>query len=146
MRSKQVGRLIISRSKLYDTNIQCVISSFATTDRGGEPLDVYYSIELQEYRNYGPKTITVIPVPASGSETVAAAAAEEPRAVEAPVLRVGASVTANGKYWYDSFGKKPFGTANNLNTTITRIVEGNPYPVHIGHYGWLAADQLQITG
>ncbi len=144
MQNKQVGRLIISRSELYDMNMRCLISDFTTIDKGGEPRDMYYSIELQEYRDYTPKTVVIVSETASG-ETVRAATEEE-RPVETPVLRVGAPVTANGKYWYDSYGSKPFGTANNLNSTITRIVEGNPYPIHIGHYGWLTADQLQIMG
>ncbi|RGY97271.1 hypothetical protein [Clostridium sp. AM58-1XD] len=148
MRSKQVGRLIISRSKLYDTNIACIISNFETTDKGGEPEDIYYSIELREYRNYSPEVISIIttmPEDETGNQQTETASETE-RPVETPVLRVGAAVTANGKYWSSSYGDKPFGTANNLNTAVTRIVEGNPYPVCIGSYGWVTADQLQITG
>jgi hypothetical protein len=62
------------------------------------------------------------------------------------VLRVGASVVVNGEYCYDSTGSKPHGTANNLSTTVTRIVSGAAYPVHVGSYGWVAESQLQITG
>ena len=61
-------------------------------------------------------------------------------------MRVGASVVANGRYYYDSYGGRPYGTANSLSTTVTRIVSGNPYPIHIGHYGWVQESQLQITG
>ena len=144
MKEKRVGRLIISRSELYDTNMRCVISNFTTNDKGGEPGDIYYSIEIKEYRDYTPKTIVI--TSKEGSGDAVQTETEEQRSVETPVLRVGASVIANGKYWYDSYGSKPFGTANNLNTTVTRIAEGNPYPVHVGHYGWLTADQLQIVG
>ncbi|MCI8510831.1 MAG: hypothetical protein HFE83_02395 [Lachnospiraceae bacterium] len=145
MREKTVGRLIISRSGSFDTNMRCLIDSFQTKDKGGEPGDVYYSIELKEYREYTPETVAILSAAGVPDEKVEAAA-EPQRAVETPILRVGASVIANGKYWYDSYGSKPFGTANNISTTVTRIVEGNPYPVHIGSYGWLKADQLQITG
>lgn len=144
VKNKTVGRLIISRSELYDTNMRCVINGFKTIDKGGEPGDIYYSIEFKEYRDYAPKIISVISSPLAGEP--AQAAAEKERDVDKPVLRVGASVIANGKYWYDSYGSRPFGTANNLSTSVTRIVEGNPYPVHIGAYGWLMADQLQIVG
>ena len=58
----------------------------------------------------------------------------------------GASVIANGVYCYDSGGGKPHGHANNLNTTVKRIVNGRPYPILIGSYGWTTASQLQITG
>ena len=147
LKNKQKCRLIIARSGLYDTNIRCIVSDFTTTDKGGEPEDIYYALELTEYKSYEPKTISIMVTPAeSGAEPDVQAAVEQTRPVEAPVLRVGAVVIANGKYWYDSYGGKPFGTANNLNTTVTRIVSGNPYPVCIGHYGWLQESQLQITG
>lgn len=145
MEEKQTGRLIISRSELYDTNMRCIVSDFKTTDKGGEPGDMYYEITLKEYRSYAPKVVSIVTTP-SETQPQAEAAAEAQRPVETPVLRVGAAVIANGQYWYDSYGAKPFGTANNLQTTVTRIVEGNPYPVHIGSYGWLQASQLQVVG
>lgn len=140
------GRLIITRSGLFDTNMRCIVSEFKTTDKGGEPNDIYYEITLREYRSYAPQTVQIVTTPPAGTEQAAEVATEQERPVETPVLRVGASVIANGKYWYDSYGAKPFGTANNLQTTVTRIVEGNTYPIHIGHYGWLSASQLQIVG
>ena len=143
MKKKTKCRLIISRSGLYDTNIRCIVSSFKTTDKGGEPKDMYYEVELTEYRDYEPETVSIVTTPA---EQPAEVAADPERPVETPVLRVGAAVIANGKYWYDSYGSKPFGTANNLTTTVTRIASGNPYPVHIGSYGWLQESQIQITG
>ncbi len=144
MKRKQVGRLIISRSGLFDTNMKCIVSSFETKDKGGEPEDIYYSVELQEYRAYAPETVSVVTAPAAGT-AAAEAAAETPRPVETPVLRVGAAVIVNGDYCYDSFGSKPHGVASNLSTTVTRIVQ-NPYPVHVGHYGWVQESQLQIVG
>lgn len=147
MKKNQKVRLIITRDRLYDTNIRCIVSDFETTDKGGEPGDMYYSVTLREYRDYSPETVSIITTPAeTAADQNVEATSEADRPVETPVLRVGASVIANGQYWYDSYGAKPFGTANNLSTTVTRIVEGNPYPVHIGSYGWLTADQLQIVG
>lgn len=146
MKTKQKVRLIISRSDLYDTNMRCLISNFETKDKGGEPGDIYYSIEFQKYRDYSPKVVSIVTVPVAGEVSQAEAVTTQERPVEVPVLRVGAAVIANGTYCNDSYGGKPHGTANNLSTTVTRIVEGNPYPVHIGSYGWLTAEQLQITG
>lgn len=106
---------------------------------------MYYKAEFWEYRDYEPETVSVVSEPVQ-PDMSAEVAAESQRSVETPVLRVGAAVIANGKYWYDSYGSKPFGTANNLSTTVTRIVSGNPYPIHIGSYGWLKESQIQITG
>lgn len=143
MKTRQKGRVIISRSGLYDTNMRCIVSDFQTTDKGGEPNEIYYSLTLQEYRDYSPETVSIVSTQESQPTQVTA---EQEREVENPVLRVGATVIANGRYWYDSNGSKPYGTANNLSTTVTRIVSGHPYPVHIGQYGWLQESQLQITG
>lgn len=144
MKSKMKGRLIISRPGLYDTNMRCTVDEFKTKDKGGEPGDVYYSITLKEYRNFSPQTVGIV---TQDSPTVQASAdTGSDRPVESPVLRVGASVVVNGEYCYDSTGSKPHGTANNLNTTVTRIVSGAAYPVHVGSYGWVAENQLQITG
>lgn len=147
-KNKQIGRLIVSRSGSYDTNMKCIISEFTFTDKGGEPGDVYYSLKLQEYRDYSPEVVSIVTTPAApGPEaTIVAAEAETTRAVEEPVLRVGAAVVVNGDYCYDSYGGKPHKTANNISTTVTRIVSGNPYPIHVGSYGWVQESQIQITG
>lgn len=149
LRGKWRCRLIIVRSGSYDTNMSCIVSDFQTKDKGGEPDDVYYSVELTEYRSYAPDMVEIITeeTEAGGDGAAQAeASVETPREVETPVLRVGASVIINGEYCYDSYGSKPHGTASNLSTTVTRIVSGNPYPVHVGHYGWVQESQLQITG
>lgn len=155
LKKKQVCRLIISRSGLCDTNMSCIVSDFKTKDKGGEPDDIYYSVELQEYRPYEPDTLTItIPAPnislgtgGAEGEPAADACLEVSRPVEVPVLRVGASVIVNGEYCYDSFGSRPHKTANNIATTVTRIeTSGNPYPIHVGSYGWVQENQLQIMG
>ena len=145
LKKKRVGRLIITRSGVYDTNMKCIVSNFEIKDKGGEPKDIYYSLELKEYRSYAPKVVSILTTPAPG-QTNTEASTKTARAVETPVLRVGAPCVVNGEYCYDSYGGKPHGTANNLNTTVTRIVSGNPYPVHVGSYGWVTESQLQITG
>ena len=146
LKNKQQCRLIISRSGLYDTNMKCVVSNFETRDKGGEPEDIYYSLELLEYRSYTPRTITIMTAQTVSQEPVQAVTETAARPIETPILRVGASVTVNGPYCYDSYGARPHGTANNLSTTVTRIVSGNPYPIHVGSYGWVQESQLQITG
>ena len=129
--------------------MRCIVSEFKTSDKGGEPGDMYYSLELQEYREHEPKTVSIVTAAAENQSDAAVqveASAEGQREVETPVLRVGASVVVNGEYCYDSYGSRPHGTANNLSTTVTRIVSGNPYPVHVGAYGWVLESQIQITG
>lgn len=144
-KNKVIGRLIVTRSGLFDTNLRCIIEEFETKDKGGEPNDIYYRITLKEYRSYDPQTVAIIQQPTT-AEQPAQASAEPERPVDTPVLRVGAQAIANGKYYSSEYGEGPSGTANNLSTTVTRINQGKDYPVHIGSYGWLKESQLQIVG
>ncbi|NBH72208.1 hypothetical protein D3Z51_09275 [Clostridiaceae bacterium] len=148
LKDRQKCRLIISRSGLYDTNMRCIVSSFEVKDRGGEPDDIYYSIELLEYRQHSPEVVAVVAdAPAATPGSIGIQGSQEsPRPVEEPVMRVGAAVVVNGAYCNDSYGSKPHGHADNIATTVRRIVSGNPYPILVGHYGWVQEGQLQITG
>jgi len=149
--NQEVCDLVISRynargSKMFDTNISAVIDSFETTEKGGEAGDVYYKIKFKEYRNYSPIKVSL-------SETTTADTVQiddESRPLSStPELRVGATVIANGTYYSSSYGDKPTGTANNLSTTVSRIIPdaSRPYPILIGgSRGWIKADQLQVTG
>ena len=154
MDNKEMCDLVISRydaagGRMFDTNISAVITKFETTEKGGEAGDVYYKISWSEYREFGAIRIR-LPEPAGPDRQVETITLEEaPRGGEAPVLRVGAAVIANGTYFASSYGDKPTGTANNLATTVSRIIPdpSRAYPVLIGgNRGWMKADQLQVTG
>ena len=62
-------------------------------------------------------------------------------------LRVGCTVIVNGKYWYDSYGAKPYGTANNLREKVSRIVtdKSRAYPIHISGHGWVKKSQIKVV-
>lgn len=49
-----------------DINLKMGIESFSYEERGGEPGDVYYSIELLEYKDYTPRRISIL----NGGRTV----------------------------------------------------------------------------
>lgn len=152
MENEQTGRLVITRSGLFDTNLRCIVEDFIVKDKGGEPGDVYYSITLKEYRDYSPETVEIVretlSMPGDGSEQdkLIEATVKEERPVDTPVARVGAKVIANGTYCNDEYGSKPHGTASGLDTTITRMNPGTPYPIHVGYYGWMQESSLQIVG
>lgn len=128
---------------LFDTNIKCVVTNFSHREVGGEPGDFYYSIELTQYRDYAAQVIALIP-----TQTASTVQADTtPQRETGGTINSGDNVIANGTYYYDSYGASPTGKANNLRTTVTRIV-GSPqsnqkYPYHIGSYGWLTVGQLQ---
>lgn len=152
MEEQDTGRLIISRSGLFDTNLRCSVAEFTITDKGGEPGDIYYEVKFREYRDYSPQTVSLITTPAESPAnpfegvTVVEAIADAERPVETPVVRVGATAIANGNYYYSSLGAEPHGVANNKTVTIRRIVDGAEYPILINDLGWVQESQLQIVG
>ena len=143
MDKKIKGRLIISRSDLFDTNMRCIIEEFTTKDKGGEPDDIYYSIKLREYRSYAAESVTITQPQADSSTAQATALVD--RAVETPTLRVGAQVIVNGPLCYDSAGNPPWQAASGLSATVARIESGGAYPIYVGS-GWVQESELQIVG
>ena len=137
----EVCELIIKRKIGGDTSINVVITAFSPSDNGGTPNDVDYTIEFIEWRDYSPTIIDV-----KVKDKKAKGTKNKQRKAEA-VITVGAKVVANGKYYYDSYGSEPHGTANNLSTYIKRIVPGRAYPVLIGNnIGWIKEANLQVKG
>lgn len=143
MDKKIKGRLIISRSDLFDTNMRCIIEEFTTKDKGGEPDDIYYSIKLKEYRSYAAESVTIVQPQADSATAQATASADRP--VETPTLRVGAQVIVNGPLCYDSAGSPPWVAASGQSATVSRIVSGALYPIYVGS-GWVQESELQIVG
>lgn len=125
-----------------------ILTDFETEEKGGETGDVYYSLKLVEYKEYAATTVSIIK-PATVSKSVAAATQEAPRPVPKKELVVGARAIANGKWWYSSWGAKPYGNANNREGSIVRIVDksrAKPYLFSQGNTtsgtGWMSADEL----
>ena len=139
MHEAEVGKIVINRPSGWNLDMSCIIKSFKPSDKGGEPQDISYSIELTEYRDYEPDKIII-------NTTKSTAITKKKRAVSKKTMRVGATVIANGTYCYDSYGSKPHGNAKNLKTTVKRIVKGRKYPILIGAYGWIKESSLQIKG
>jgi hypothetical protein len=141
MNDARIGYLTINRPSGQNEHKRVIITAFDYQDVGGEPLDITYTIELEEWKSYKAEKI-VIKKKKKKKKTVATK--EKKRPITKKKVRVGAKVVANGKYWYSSYGAKPYGTAKNLQTEVKRIVKGNKYPICIGHYGWVKESQLQV--
>lgn len=143
MENKEVIDLVILRpgAMKFDTNISAVITDFQTTEKGGEVGDIYYTISFSEYREYKPRKIKSKSQKAGRTKS----GSKKSRSTKGK-LCVGATVVVNGKYFYTSHGAKPTGTANNVQTTITRIVNDTKrnYPIHVGKYGWVKKEQLRV--
>lgn len=141
MNNASIGKFMVSRPGGFNTNVRVIIKKFAYTDKGGEPEDLNYELELLEYRPYKAEKVVI---KKDKKKKKKKAVTKKQRDVETPKLRVGAKVVANGTYCYDSLGSKPHGKANNLKTEVKRIVKGRKYPILIGYYGWIKESDLQV--
>lgn len=155
MDEKAVLRFVANRyaedgTALFDTNMEVLVTSFQTEERGGETGDFYYDLALSEYRDYSAKTVTLQqPDP----EQPVIAAAEPTRAVPSDQFTVGQEVTVNGNYYYSSWGAEPHGTFSGFHGKISRIITTDSTracPYHIvtlsgGARGWVKKSQIQAV-
>lgn len=151
-------RLIIARSIDYDTNMQCVISDWKASDRGGEPDDLYYSVTFREYRSYGVAQMTVVSGAASGEpganltsadgavSQVVTVSTTTVREMDSPQMVVGASITLNGAYYSDPEAGQEIGTASGDTATLTRIDSGRNAPYYVQGLGWFKSDAVALVG
>lgn len=157
----QILRFVANRymedgAPLFDTNIQCLVSKFEISEKGGMTGDVFYSVELTEYRNYAPAVVQIkLPDPPKPAEPQQPAKVETQPARETPPaqLAVGSIVICNGNYYYSSYKDEPHGTFSNFRGKVAKIVTNDPSracPVLIvtesgGGRGWVAKSQVQVV-
>lgn len=155
MDDKAVVRFVANRymengEPIFDTNMEVLVTSFHTEERGGETGDFYYELGLTEYRDYSAKTV-ILQQPAADQPVEATS--ETTRSVPAGQLTVGQDVTVNGNYYYSSQGAEPHGTFSGFRGKISRIITTDPqrpYPYHIttsagAARGWVKKEQIQAV-
>lgn len=134
-----------------ETGMQVLVTSFETTEKGGETGDFYYELELTEYRDYSPLTMQIEePAEDEGAST---ATAEPARETPAGEITVGCTCIMNGRYYYSSYGDNPWGETSNKRVKVSRIVTSDPsraQPIHIttesgGALGWTTKANLQVV-
>ena len=136
---------------IEDNGFDVLVTGFQYEERGGETGDFYYELELTEYKDYSPLTVSV--TGETDSETGAAVVATVPtRSIPKGQLYVGAKVILNGNYYYSSYGDEPHGSGNGRICVVSRISEDNErqYQVHLrtengSALGWAAKDDLQVV-
>lgn len=132
-----------------DTGFQVLVTAFTYEERGGETGDFYYDLELTEYRDYSPQTMTV--QTEATSTTPATVTADPAREIPKGKIVVGSTCIANGSYYYTSYGEGPSGTANGQRVIVSRIVDGSrPDCIHIttedgSPLGWISKSSLQVV-
>lgn len=144
------NRCMEDGTPIFDTNMEVLVTSFVSEERGGETGDFYYELGLTEYRDYSAKTVT-LQQPAA--DRPAEATDQPTRSIPSGQLTVGQDVTVNGNYYYSSWGAEPHGTFSGFRGRISRIVTTDPQracPYHIttpagGARGWVKKEQIQAV-
>lgn len=138
-----------------DAGFRCTVEAFTATERGGETGDFYYNLSIKEYRDYSPAIVKVKTVTETTQETATAetkaVTEEKTRDVPKTEIVVGSVCTANGNYYYTSYGEEPHGTASGRRCVVKRIVNKSrraPYNVRGadgGSMGWIAESALTVV-
>ena len=132
-----------------EPGFQVLVIGFSYQEKAGETGDFYYDLNLTEYRDYSPQTVEV-----RLSSGRATATAKKGRTKPAGQLCVGATVIANGRYYYSSYGDEPYGNGNGRRCKVSRIIANDrsrAYPVQSttesgGWLGWTKASSLEVVG
>ena len=142
MNDKKPARFIVSDTKI---NFEVSIEEFEYSLNAGTN-DINYTLNLKEYKPFSAKTV-IIKQPTAATKPKASTSTKKrtPKA-----FAIGDVVICNGKYWYSSWGAKPFGTFKNFKGKIHLIVadKTRKYRYHIttmtgGWRGWVDESQIR---
>lgn len=146
-----VFRVIIDRYEVTTgfnpKSFNAILKSFSTTDKGGEPGDVYYEIQLSEYRDTAPQSVEKI----GENEETAVLTVKTNRTVPEDEFCVGDPIIINGPVYetddepekvIDKKTTQGVSIANHVNATITRILPPSMLPgydrVFVREVGWVS--------
>lgn len=124
-RKKQVFQFIINRydssQPMFDTSFPAVITNFSITDRGGESGDVYFQLDVQEYRDTTPQSVEMKDVDLENDTTYLVATKQ--RSVDEDEFIVGDMVTVSGPvYDTDDQAVAAYANSRKLVTNVRGVV------------------------
>lgn len=137
-------RLVISDCGVdMDVLVESIKKRYVSCDE-----DLHYTLNLIEYKKHSAMKLQTKTVQSVAGTTKKVVPTVKPRVKKG--LAVGDTVIVNGKYFYDSFGSKPFGTFKNFRGKISHMASNskatNKYHITTmegGWRGWVKSDQLQ---
>ena len=150
---RQPVKLVIMRDvdgePLPGIAMDVVVDEFETTEKGGEPGDIYYKIKLAQYRAYAAKIMNLDVIETTDGETVTTAIVEAERPKPAGEIAIGSDISVTGRVHRSSSGDAPGRMLENYAGKISHISDGKPMPYHIttpggAWLGWVTADS--VTG
>lgn len=140
-------RLVISECGIdMDVLIESIKKRYESCDE-----DLHYTLNLVEYKKHSAIKLQTQKIATTEGVVVKTIPTVKPRVKTG--LAIGDSVIVNGKYFYDSFGAKPYGTFKNFRGKISHIANNknatNKYHITTpegGWRGWVTAEQIQGVG
>jgi hypothetical protein len=122
--SEDVFTFVIVRTSIdgstITTNIQAVIESFKTTEKGGEVGDFYYTIKISEYRDYSPFAVTYKTV---YGKTMASKTKQ--RAMPSSQIYLGCKVLVTGTLYLGPDSSVPLSGVQKMSGTVAYIMQGS---------------------
>lgn len=100
-----------------DDGFECLVENITAEERGGEPGDFYYELEIVEYRDYTPQIVEVRPI-----QTGYAASSTRVRVSEG--IQVGDTVNVSGPVYNYSSETQPVGNTTNAKAIVKRKDDG----------------------
>lgn len=127
-----------ARFVVTDTEINLMVSveSFDFRHQAGNSEDVYFTLGLKEFKNFGAKTVKLYQ-PVSSNSNKSNSTSNK--------ISVGDEVIANGRLHADSWGRGPGLTEVNARRVVTHIAEGREYPIHLALPGGTSSESTRFS-
>ena len=137
------------RFVITDTQINFLasIEHFEYEYRAGEEEDVYYLLELKEYRPYEARQVKVVQQASTPTRPAVTKKPTKSKSTNKPVT-IGSTVIVNGRLHRDSYGTGPGRTEKNARRKVNFIKKGRSHPYHVtllngGWRGWVTAGSVR---
>ncbi|MDP4120963.1 MAG: hypothetical protein Q8876_07940 [Bacillota bacterium] len=144
---KRPMRLVVTGINI---NLLVSIENSKKWVEGGDD-DVYFTLELKEYRDYSPTTLVLTTSTSSSASSSTTATNSSKQATSArPKIVVGSKVIVNGVLHRDSYGSGAGATRKNYHGVISYINLKGSCPYHIstpsgGWQGWVTAGSVKLA-
>jgi len=135
-KAQSAGKLVRLTITTTKVNILATIENFKYSYKDASG-DIYYSIELKQYREYGAKYMTTVKKKVSEAKKVA----KRPKPQTKKITK-GCKVICNGRLHRDSYGSGPGLVEKNATRIVNFIAPGRKFPYHVtllngGWRGWV---------
>lgn len=151
------GSITSSRTDYFDTVFsKAVILDISTTDKGGEPGDVYYTMSVSEYRDASPKTLAELAeeeTDANGEVIAQKMVMSVNRPPQNGFIAVGRSIQINGKVYNvpDEVAQgwqKAKKKANQVKAVVSRVlppeVSNKLHSIYVSGLGWVSKGDCKL--